>query len=325
MHALTRLGRIALVALALASAALSGAVEHRAGAAPGAAMLAPLATRAPLTAAARAGDAWVAVGDYGVVLVSTDGRRWQQAAGVPFDGLLTATAFVSGEEGWAVGHGGTVLHSGDGGRSWQRRAAIEGAPVLLSVWFRDASAGIVTGAYGSAYATVDGGRSWRRLGVASGRDADRHLNHIFAGPDGALYIAAESGAAFRSRDGGSTWSALATGASGSLWGGAALSDGTLLLIGMSGRMLASRDRGDSWTEIPTGTDQALASVVETAGGGIVAVGNGGTVVSAGPGLAKLEARVRADRQNLAALALAADGRPVFLGQLGVSPDESANP
>lgn len=321
-----RLARISALAAALAVAHFCLALE-RAGAPQDGkahfAMGAPLAAKAPLTGAARAGEAWVAVGDFGVVLVSPDGQRWEQAASVAFDGLLTAAAFVSEREGWAVGHGGSVLHSTDGGRNWELAATLEGRPALLSVWFKDADQGIVTGAYGVAFATADGGRSWTRLTVREGRDGEIHLNHIFAAPDGALYIAAETGAAFRSTDAGASWTALRTGASGSLWSGTALRDGSVLLTGMSGRILLSRDRGDSWTELRSGTDQALTSIVETAAGGFIAVGNGGAVVSAEPGLARLSAVTRPDRQNLAALALRADGRPVFLGQLGVSGDEAA--
>lgn len=326
MARITRLGRFTALAAALLAAQLSIAIER--GAQPGTidphkAMRAPLATKAPLTAAARAGQGWVAVGDFGVVLTSADGSKWEQAQSVPFDGLLTAVTFVSEREGWAVGHGGTVLRTADGGQNWERQASLEGQPVLLSVWFKDASQGIVTGAYGAAFATEDGGRTWNPITVREGRDGEIHLNHVFAGRDGTLYIAAEMGAAFRSTDGGASWTSLETGASGSLWSGTALEDGTLLLIGMTGRILVSRDGGAKWSELPSGTEQALTNIVETEGGGFLAVGNGGAVLTAEPGLARVSAAIRPDRQNLAALALRPDGRPVFLGQLGVINDEFA--
>jgi photosystem II stability/assembly factor-like uncharacterized protein len=317
-----RSGTIAAMLAALAVAHISLSAEQP-SALPRivAAMKAPLATRAPLTAVARAGKQWVAVGDYGVVLISENGARWQQAGTVPFDGLLTAVTFVSEKEGWAVGHGGVVLHTTDGGREWTLAAAMPGGPTLLSIWFKDARRGIITGAYGAAFATDDGGRTWKPLTVRAGRDGEIHLNHIFGASDGTLYIAAETGAAFRSTDGGASWTSLQTGASGSLWGGTVLTDGTVLLIGMTGRVLASRDRGESWNALQTGTEQSLTSVVETADGGFLAVGTGGTVLRVEHGLANVRATIRPDRQNLAAVALRPDGRPTFFGQLGVTNDD----
>jgi photosystem II stability/assembly factor-like uncharacterized protein len=67
---------------------------------------------------AQAGDKLVAVGERGLIIYSDDGRSWQQAK-VPLSETLTAVSFVSAEQGWAVGHGGTILHSSDGGKSWQ--------------------------------------------------------------------------------------------------------------------------------------------------------------------------------------------------------------
>jgi photosystem II stability/assembly factor-like uncharacterized protein len=142
-----------------------------------------------------------------------------------------------------------------------------------------------------------------------------HLNHVFAAGQ-ALFIAAESGAAFRSTDGGESWSRLKTNASGSLWTGSALRDGTVLLAGMSGRLLASRDQGETWTALATSTEQALTGLIETEGGEVVAVGNGGVVVRVAAGLEKVSLTVRADRQNLAAVAAVLSGL-ALLGQQGV--------
>ncbi|KZY62816.1 YCF48-related protein, partial [Oleiphilus sp. HI0066] len=48
------------------------------------------------------------------------GSSWQQAD-VPVSVLLTAVDFVSSDKGWAVGHGGVILHSNDGGLSWVKQ------------------------------------------------------------------------------------------------------------------------------------------------------------------------------------------------------------
>ena len=80
-----------------------------------------LARQSPLLDLAQAGKRLVAVGQRGHILYSDDdGRHWQQA-GVPVSVDLTAVAFPSPEQGWAVGGDGVVLHSADGGASWQKQ------------------------------------------------------------------------------------------------------------------------------------------------------------------------------------------------------------
>lgn len=141
----------------------------------------------PLVAAAQAGQRLVAVGDHGVVILSDDGKTWRQSQEVPVDGLLTALSFIDARQGWAVGQGGVLLHTTDGGEHWSLQQRFEGKPALLSVWFANASRGLVSGAYGYLARTLDGGQSWQRLELDGD---DFHLNHLFAGQDGKLFIAA---------------------------------------------------------------------------------------------------------------------------------------
>jgi len=74
-----------------------------------------------LDVAARGDGSLVAVGTYGVIIVSDDeGQSWTQAS-VPASVALTGVHFPTPEKGWAVGHDGLILHSGDGGMSWQKQ------------------------------------------------------------------------------------------------------------------------------------------------------------------------------------------------------------
>lgn len=69
----------------------------------------------------KAGDKLVAVGGRGHVIVSGDsGKSWTQSS-VPVSVLLTAVDFVNDKLGWAVGHGGVILHSNDGGATWVKQ------------------------------------------------------------------------------------------------------------------------------------------------------------------------------------------------------------
>ncbi|BAL25325.1 YCF48-related protein [Azoarcus sp. KH32C] len=305
-----------LLGAVMCGAVLAMAATSEASRQPTPAMTARLAAKVPVTGVVRAGNALVAVGDYGTVVRSTDdGKTWKQAA-VPVSTLLTAVYFVDDTHGWAVGHGGIVLASSDGGANWQSLGAVDGNPVLLSVFFSDAQRGYVTGAYGTAMLTTDGGQSWRPMKVGSGHDGDLHLNQIFGTRDGKLFIAAESGGAFRSTDRGETWTKLTTGVSGSLWSGLEGKDGEILLLGMSGKVIVSRDGGQSWHPLATGTEQSLTSAVALADGGLVVVGAGGVVLRGKSG-SPLALEIRQDRQNLAAIATSAAGATVVAGQLGV--------
>lgn len=310
----TRLKSLRLLCVLLGVGAAGMAVTAQAAdPAPVPAMKARLAAKVPLTGLVRAGDALVAVGDYGTVVRSTDsGKTWVQAE-VPVSSLLTAVHFADAQRGWAVGHGGVVLATTDGGVSWSLQQVLADRPVLLSVHFASADRGYAVGAYGSAWRTVDGGRNWTPMAVGSGPDADMHLNHIFSTRGGALFAAAETGLAFRSTDGGATWTSLATGVSGSLWSGLEGVDGEIVLLGMSGRVLSSRDRGDSWQVRENDSGQSLTGAALAADGSLIVVGSGGLILRG----ATLAAEIRADRQNLAAVQLAPDGALVLAGQLGV--------
>lgn len=77
-----------------------------------------LASKNLLNDVARAGNRIVAVGERGHIIYSDDeGQSWAQAK-VPVSVTLTALDFGSDTQGWAVGHSGVVLHSGDAGATW---------------------------------------------------------------------------------------------------------------------------------------------------------------------------------------------------------------
>lgn len=272
---------------------------------------------APLVAISNRGQRWLAVGDYGTVVLSGDnGATWQQARSVPYSGLLTAVAMADEQIGWAVGHGGTILHTSDGGQNWSLQKQVDGAPVLLSLVALDARQALVVGAYGTALATADGGQSWAPVRVGEGKDADRHLNHVFVA-NGVTYIAAESGAAYRAKNGWSAWERLNTGLSGSLWGGLSTRDGAVVLFGMSGRLIVSRNQGTNWEPVETGLSQSLTHGVQLPDGRLVVVGNGGALAVGSPAAQGFKASMLADRRNINAVAAHAKQGLALFGTFGV--------
>ena len=279
---------------------------------------APKATKAPLVAATRAGNRLVAVGDYGIVLLSDDeGHSWRQARSAAGQTLLTGVWFVNDKLGWAVGHGGVVLHSRDGGENWQVEHTAAPDLALLSIWFGSDQHGIAVGSFGRGIETVDGGKSWKEILLGQGEDRDRHLNHLFPGAGETLFVAAEAGTIFRSRDSGKTWKALKPPYKGSFWNGMKLRDGAILIVGMRGNAFRSEDEGDTWHQVNTGTTQALSGVSQLAGGQVVVVGMSGTVLVSKDEGRNFEAHMREDRLNLTSVAAGANGKVVLLGQAGV--------
>ncbi|MFJ3054980.1 WD40/YVTN/BNR-like repeat-containing protein [Herbaspirillum sp. NPDC087042] len=305
---------IGLLLAALLQMGGAGAAESM----PAVAVVAPLASRAPLVAVTRAGSRLVALGDEGVVISSADGRTWKQARQVPYDGLLNAACFTDAQHGWAVGYGGVILSSADGGETWQLRQRMGQGAVLLSVACVDKTRVIVVGAYGKALQTRDGGDTWTALQIGQGADADLHLNAILLTRKGSLMVAAEGGAVFRSVDDGKHWARVKTPATGSLWGALVLHDGRLLMYGMSGRIVLSQDDGESWQSLDGGTREALTGATQLDDGRVVLVGNGGVVTVSAPTSLDFTVQVRPDRQALAAVAASSAGDLVVFGAQGAS-------
>ena len=297
-----------LGSLLLLAAFASGAT------ADGVARPAVLAAQSLLQGLAPAGSRVVAVGDYGLILLSDDaGATWRQATQVPTRTTLTAVMFVDPKRGWAVGHGGIVLATRDGGEHWQVQFGRQEAEnSLFSVWFSDPLHGIAVGPFGYAIATVDGGRSWSVRPVGEGEDAERHLNGIFAGNHGRLVVAAESGGVFISDDGGTGWRLITLPYAGSVWGGMRLADASLIVWGMAGHALRSLDNGETWTELATHTDQSLTAGTQLPDGRVVLAGLGGALTVADQRF-NWHAKVRDDRQLATAILMTPRGLLMLTG------------
>lgn len=311
-----KLSVIALALSTLAVVAAAGAVEPQPSQ-PVSSLKEPprlvAPEKAPVIAAALAGKRIVAVGDYGIVILSDDGKRYRQAKAVPTRAVLTGVYFVDDRRGWAVGHDGTILATADGGETWQLLRDEPGKErVLLSVWFGNALHGLAVGQFGLVLETDDGGKTWReRRLVDAAAQAEKHLMHVFGGEKGLVFVAAESGSIFRSEDEGRTWKAIQTDNKGSFWTGKVLADGSLLTAGMRGHVFRSEDRGISWKEIASGTQQSLIGIVQHGSGDVVMIGNSGIMLNSRDGGRSFALAVRADRANLTAAVTTPAGDALF--------------
>lgn len=275
----------------------------------------PRASHSLLLDVVRTGAGFVAVGERGHILTSTDGKAWTQAK-VPTRSALTSLAAV-GKDLWAAGHDGVILHSPDGGASWQAqrrdpyllapgesaadRDPRQGAP-LMDILFTDAQHGIAIGAYSLMLATADGGKTWtERQAMAPSaapaapaapmqgdvfsaedlqldEESDPHFNAIARTGPQSLVIVGERGTVLRSEDGGASWNKLAFPYKGSMFGVLSLDGGTLLAYGLRGNVYASSDGGSSWSKVPAQGSASLMGGVGLPNGGAVLVGGNGTVL-----------------------------------------------
>jgi photosystem II stability/assembly factor-like uncharacterized protein len=263
------------------------------------------AVLAPMLGVTKAGKRIVAVGDYGIALLSDDeGKQFRQAGKMPVSSTLTAVSFADDKNGWAVGHWGAIVHTTDGGESWtiQRLNTQEDRP-LFSVHFFNAQDGVAVGLWSLVLRTNDGGKTWETVQMPAppgGGKADRNLFSIFASPKGSLFVAAERGTVLRSDDKGQTWRYLNTGYKGSFWTGLALNDGTLLVAGLRGSLYRSTDDGKSWLAVDSGSKSSLTDLVQV-GSRIVGVGLDGVEIESTDGGASFIGKQRDDRLSMTAL------------------------
>lgn len=269
--------------------------------------------KAPIIAATLAGKRVVAVGDYGIVILSDDGKRYRQAKTVPTRAVLTSVFFLDEKRGWIAGHDGTIVATTDAGETWQLLRDEPGKErVLMSIWFENARHGVAVGQFGLMLETDDGGKNWReRKLVEAPEQAEKHLMQIFAGANGLVFIAAESGSIFRSEDAGRNWKAIQTDNKGSFWTGLVLADGSLLIAGMRGHLYRSDDKGIAWRELASATKESLTEIAQHSDGDVVIVGNSGVVLRSKDGGRSFAIAVRPDRANLTSVVAGATGDTLF--------------
>jgi photosystem II stability/assembly factor-like uncharacterized protein len=282
----------------------------------------PLAARQALVLDfAEADSRAVAVCERGQVFLSESRRDWRQVADVPTRANLTAVTAV-GDQVWAVGHDGTILHSADGGQRWTMQRSDPWQPLsddmefdprqgvpLLDILMLDSQNGFAVGAYTMMLRTRDGGQTWSEVNVSGDSDnsdeadptaattqasddswtfdeadleleeeSDPHLNAIARTGDGSLFVVAERGAAFRSRDGGETWQRLQLPYEGSMFGVIGYDAQRVLAFGMRGNAFESADLGDNWNALDTNTELSLMGGAALPNGGAALVGANGIVL-----------------------------------------------
>lgn len=280
----------------------------------------------------------VAVGEYGHVVMSSDGgETWTQAEYVPTRKTLTGVSFADSQNGWAVGHDAVIIHTADGGITWTRQyidvvgedeidPMTGDAPpdnTLLTVHFFDADHGLAMGAFSQVLETFDSGETWedRDLNVPVD-DSDPyyfpeeyHLNDLFTGPGDTLFVAAEFGTVYRSDDGGENFVEIVTPYEGSFWGGLDTGD-SVLVFGMRGNLWRTEDLGENWDQVDSDTVQSLGGGTMLDDGTIVIAGLGGAVIYSADGGRSFEAVIRPERRGHSTVVAAGSDHVVVVGEAG---------
>jgi len=238
-----------------------------------------------------------AVGDYGVILKTSDGTTWQQLNattnaflfGIQFrtntlgwicgdSGLLLKTTnggtnwstkstptssrlydlfFVNDSTGWAVGRDGVIIHTNNYGETW----TLQSTPTsnrLYGVHFIDENNGFVVG-WNGLLRTTNGGTTWTSVSVPS----SSYLYDIDFVDSNTGMIVGWSGTCLTTTNGGSTWTSAGNIYQQDMYG-FDLINSTDAWAGGTGMVASSADFGSNWTarldSIPTGS---LMNVIAT--------------------------------------------------------------
>jgi photosystem II stability/assembly factor-like uncharacterized protein len=120
--------------------------------------------------------------DYSPLILKTNdgGTSWDTIDAPPNSYYLRAVDFV-GNEGWAVGRFGTIIHSTDSGATWTFQTS-PATNTLFDVDFSDDLHGLACG-YDMILRTTDGGQSWQNVGVQENQSSKPQMTALEVHPN----------------------------------------------------------------------------------------------------------------------------------------------
>ena len=225
------------------------------------------------------GERLFTVGERGLIAYSDDkGASWQQAQ-VPVSATLTAITFTDSGQGWAVGHGGTILRSDDGGETWSKvfdgnqanqqflawaktnKERLEAALTELESQEEPDQMAIDDATYAveDAFFALDDAE----VAVETG-PADPFLDILFVDDNTGIAVGAYN-MLYRTDDGGETWNLTIDSVDNSyryhLYSIAQNPSGRLHISGEAGLLFYSDDKGQTWTRTEDVYDGSLFALL----------------------------------------------------------------
>lgn len=194
--------------------------------------------------------------------ITTDwGSTWDNVDVGTVNGQYITRAFLYQAKIWAVGSGGYVYSSTDQGNTWTAdESGVETAQTLNDICMYSKETGYAVGDNNTFLYTTDG-REWNSR---SGPEVGANLLSVAVNGKGHVFVGTNSGALYRSEDGGVSWlnpdggagEWRRFGATGSVkrikfdvalryYGALLYDDGTPV-----GTVYTTHDGGASWQEVP---------------------------------------------------------------------------
>lgn len=246
--------------------------------------------KSALLAVDRRGDAAVAVGQGGNVLLQDASGSWTKADAGTTSRLLAVSMNASGLV-VIGGEFGTVLKSTDGGNTWASISPtwetfitdVPGAaePHIYSAKVNDAGVITIAGEFGLILQSADGGSTWQVSNPSAAASSSVFAMHL--SDTGDSYAVGQRGMILKSTDAGATWQPIVTGSKGNFLGVTTNPQGQVVITGMR-VMLRSHDNGTTWKEIRDGdstTDWYQAVKTADDAGRVMAVGHSGKIIQIG--------------------------------------------
>jgi len=179
---------------------------------------------------------------------------------------------VSGA-GWAVGNGGTIVHTSNGGATWSPQTSGTGG-FLFGVSFVDANNGWAVGEFGTLLHTSNGGATWAAQTSGTG-NALYGVSFVDANNGGAVGLL---GTIVHTSNGGATWSAQTSGTGYDLYGVSFVDANNGWAVGNNGTILHTSNGGATWSAQTSGTTNFLEGVSFVDANNGWAVGDGGVIL-----------------------------------------------
>lgn len=214
---------------------------------------------------------WVAVGDNGRLLTSTDGAVWStRVSGFDTTSILCVTY---GGGLFVAGGGDGKLATSPDGITWTQRTSGFGADVIRSI-AHNGSLFVAVGDGGKLFTSTNG-TSWTQRTSSFG-SIETIMEVVYAN---GLWVAVGASGKIVTSTNGTSWTLRADGIVPNQFRGVAYGDGLWVAVTLSGQ-IATSTNGTSWEAQPTLAGAGEAFIVQglAYGGGMFMVGaNGGKV------------------------------------------------
>ena len=199
-------------------------------------------------------DKWLAAGNYGLMLESSDGGvTWTKQESNTMKHFQDISAWKdSPDNAVAVGNDGVIVITEDSGKTWVEVDSPKSdiANKLLKVHTYSDGEAVTVGEMGAVLRSKDYGKTWSRLKPECGCELDDiFMNDVVKTPNGTYYVAAEYGRIFITRDDGLTWEEIQSDSPNSFGAIDARNDNEITIVGLAGVTVSTKDGGATWTYI----------------------------------------------------------------------------